>query len=80
MTEEEKKAIEVQLLADCKAKEGGTDADVQSMTDRDHPTTKAAKCMSACVAETIGIVSNKTKRFGQLVCSNFNKFFSNLID
>lgn len=57
MSAEEKKAIEVQLLSDCKTKEGGTDADVQQMVNREHPTTPTGRCMSACIGESIGVVS-----------------------
>lgn len=57
MTAEEKAELEKHLLGDCKAKEGGTDADVELMVKREHPTTHTGKCMSACIAEAIGVVS-----------------------
>lgn len=63
MSEEEKKAIEVQLLNECKAKEGGSDADVQLMVNREHPTSPAGKCMSACIGEMIGVVSRSISTY-----------------
>lgn len=61
MSEEEKKAIETQLLNDCKVKEGGADSDLQLMLNREHPTSPAGKCMSACIAESIGLVSSTSR-------------------
>lgn len=58
MSLEERKGMEQALVADCKTKEGGSDADEASVLARDMPTTPKAKCMSACVLETTGMVQN----------------------
>lgn len=63
MTQEEKNAVEAQLMAECKTKEGAADADVQSLTAREHPSTHSGKCLSACIMETIGVVSRDRINF-----------------
>lgn len=58
MSLEERNKMELSLANECKTKEGATDADVTEMLARNLPTTPAAKCMQACVVETIGIMKN----------------------
>lgn len=58
MSVEERRAMEKSLLAECKTKEGATDADVTAAMAREMPSTKPAKCMHACMVETIGLVKN----------------------
>lgn len=58
MTAEERKAMGASLMAECKAKESGTDADVNALLDHQIPTTKSGKCLAACLGETTGIVKD----------------------
>lgn len=58
MSVEERKAMEKSLLSECKTKEGASDADVTAAMAREMPATKPAKCMHACMVETIGLVKN----------------------
>lgn len=58
MSLDERKAMEKQLLNECKTKEGATDADVESILNRQLPTTQSAKCLNACLVETVGLVKN----------------------
>lgn len=57
MSPETRKQLEAQLAATCKGKEGATDEDVATLAAREHPTSQTGKCLSACMFETIGIVS-----------------------
>lgn len=56
MSTEEIDALRRKIAAECKAKEGSTDADVQTFMGHAIPITKSAKCFSACVLETAGLV------------------------
>lgn len=58
MTADERKAMEKKILEECKAKEGATDADVTSLMAREMPTTQTAKCLNACMVETVGLVKD----------------------
>lgn len=58
MTADERKAMEKTMLAECKTKEGATDDDVASVLARDIPTTPTAKCVHACLIETVGLVKD----------------------
>lgn len=55
---EERKAMEKKILEECKTKEGATDADVSSIMAREMPTTQTAKCLNACMVETVGLVKD----------------------
>lgn len=46
-----------ELIADCAEKEGGTPEDVKHILGRNMPTKKIHKCISACVGESVGLVS-----------------------
>lgn len=56
MSVDEKQAKKAALIAQCKSKEGATDADAQIFQAHEVPTTKTAKCLGACIMETIGVV------------------------
>lgn len=58
MSAEERKTMEKSMLTECKAKEGGTDADIENLMAREMPATQSAKCMNACMVETVGLVKN----------------------
>lgn len=47
----------MEMGKDCAAKEGATEADVQSAMAFKMPTTKTGKCLHACVGEAIKVVS-----------------------
>lgn len=47
----------MELVQDCKAKEGATDNDIDEMMSEKMPSTQTGKCLSACVAIALGIVS-----------------------
>lgn len=40
------------------AKESATDADVAAMLAHEPPTTQSGRCLSACIMETVGVVSD----------------------
>lgn len=44
------------MAAECKEKEGASDAEVDDMVDKKMPSTKPAKCLNACMMEQFGIV------------------------
>lgn len=48
--------LEKKMLAECKERENATDADVDTVLERNFPTTSTGKCLLACVHETIGVV------------------------
>lgn len=56
LTPEQRKKIENQLIADCGKKEEVSEADVAAIMDRQLPSTRAGKCMHACMLETLGLV------------------------
>lgn len=56
MTAEEREAHRGKLANECKGKEGATDADLAEFTARDKPSTPTAKCLHACIGETLGFV------------------------
>lgn len=45
------------MAADCKEKEGASDADVEEMINKKIPTNKPAKCLNACMMDQFGVVS-----------------------
>lgn len=45
------------VIAECGKKEGATDDDIAEAIAKKLPSTKSAKCMHACIGETVGIVS-----------------------
>lgn len=47
------------MAAECKTKEGATDADVDDMVDKKLPSTKPAKCLNACMMEQFGVVCDR---------------------
>lgn len=44
------------LVTNCKAQEGASDADVQEMASHQLPSTRPGQCFNACVLENIGFV------------------------
>lgn len=48
------------MAADCKEKEGATDADVDDMIAKNMPSTKPAKCLTACMMDQFGVVRMTT--------------------
>lgn len=58
MSPEERKSMEQALVADCKTKEGASDADAADVLAREVQTTPTGKCLNACVLETTGMVQN----------------------
>lgn len=61
MTKEERIASFKNLASECAVTEGATDDDMAGIFARQTPTTRAGKCVHACLGERIGIVS--------LICS-----------
>lgn len=57
MSEEDKNSIKAKLGAECKAKEGASDADMAALAKHEDPPSKEGKCVVACVLETIGVVN-----------------------
>lgn len=45
------------VATECAKKEGATSADVDDTFSKKLPATTSAKCMHACIGETIGAVS-----------------------
>lgn len=45
------------LAAECAAHEGATDDDIKQALALEMPSTKAGKCLNACIGETTGVVS-----------------------
>lgn len=58
MSPEERRTLLKAFIAECKEKEGGSDADVDEMVARKAPSTKSAKCMHACVSELVGAIKD----------------------
>lgn len=56
MSAEEGNAMKAKIHTGCKIKEGATDADAESLAAHAVPKTPGAKCMVACILETIGLV------------------------
>lgn len=56
MSEDERKAMLAQVVAQCKAQEGPSDADIQDAIDHKPPTSRPAQCFQACMMESFGIV------------------------
>lgn len=56
MSEEQKNALLAQVVAECKAQEGASDADVQDAMEHKPPKSRPAQCFHACLMETFGIV------------------------
>ena len=47
------------LADECATKEGASAADLDEAFAKKLPSTTTAKCMHACIAEKIGVVSNR---------------------
>jgi len=45
------------LVDHCKAQEGGSDADVETLMNLKYPESDAGRCMIACIHEKMGFVS-----------------------
>lgn len=56
MTAAQRKKLEDRLIADCGAKEEVAESDVAAVMERQLPSTRAGKCMHACMIETLGLV------------------------
>lgn len=48
------------LLHDCAKRESASKADIAYLAERNPPSTREQKCMSACVGETVGLVSKNS--------------------
>lgn len=46
------------FLAECAKKEGGNDADIKFIKDRNLPVTKEQDCMVACIGENFELASS----------------------
>lgn len=46
-----------QLVTNCMAKEGASQADLAEMMEFELPSTKAGQCLNTCLMESTGIVS-----------------------
>lgn len=57
MTKEERIAGFKKLANECATMEGATNDDLIEILARKVPSTRAGKCVHACLGETIGIVS-----------------------
>lgn len=63
MSAADRQAIKVKLGAECQAKEGASDADMQALAKHEDPPSHEGKCVIACVMETIGVVGISTAAF-----------------
>lgn len=48
----------VKFLTECAKTEGASADDVNTVRNRQLPTTRGGKCLHACVGETVGLVSS----------------------
>lgn len=55
------------LFEDCGKSEGATPEDIDTLIKHQSPTTRAAKCVHACIGESLGLV-------------NTIKFFANYLN
>lgn len=55
---EERKAFHKKLIEGCQPKEGASDSDVNTLLNRDIPTTPAGKCLIACSYEAVGLLAD----------------------
>lgn len=46
------------MAEECKTKEGATEDDINSMIAFEFPKTKPAKCLHACMHESLGMVGS----------------------
>lgn len=44
------------MVNNCKAQEGATDADVQEIATQQIPSTRSGQCLQACIFESAGMV------------------------
>lgn len=49
----------VKMLEDCGKKEGATADEVSNILARKTPSSKAEKCLHACIGETLGLIQNQ---------------------
>lgn len=56
MDEAEAKEMLKGMAAECKEKEGATDADMDGMIAKEIPTSKTGKCLNACMMDQFGVV------------------------
>lgn len=56
MTKEEGMEMFKKIGSECATKEGASQADLDEAFAKKMPSTATAKCMHACIGETIGIV------------------------
>lgn len=57
MSREEGMTIFTEIVKKCAAKEGASDADVDSVFTMQPASTNTAKCLHACIGSTTGAVS-----------------------
>lgn len=56
MTADEKQALETKLIESCSVQEKATAADITEIRSGKMPTSYSAKCIHACILETLGLV------------------------
>lgn len=47
------------MMEKCGAKEGASEAEIESIWAKKSPTTMPGKCIQACLAETAGMVTHQ---------------------
>lgn len=68
----------LKLANECATKEGASSADVDEMATHKPASSKAGKCLRACVAETVGMVRSIDILFRcyEFTCGNEFRFVS----
>ena len=61
MTKDQAIEMYKKLANDCAAKEGASAADLDEAFAKKLPSTATAKCMHACMSETMGVVSYRNQ-------------------
>lgn len=59
LSSKERKELFKKVVNDCAKKEGASAGDIAQALQKQAPQTKAGKCIFACIAESLGIVSLK---------------------
>ncbi|XP_037036887.1 general odorant-binding protein 28a-like [Bradysia coprophila] len=58
LSEEERQAMFIDIVTNCKAQEGASDSDIQEMANHQPPSTHAGQCLNACTMEAVGIMKD----------------------
>lgn len=84
LTKDEVDQMLDEFLLECAKKEGGNDADIKFLKDRNLPSTKQQDCMVACIGENFDLASRKIQYSLWYEIrensSKFNKFVLNSYD